>query len=421
MRAIWPEIAIALLVMVAGAVTGYFMVAHNPDWFYALLDENLAGGRVPGASEAVLRQSLFGNAEQSGMAVFAAELFSNNAQVAIMAFALGFAFGIPSILLLIQNMAMMGALLWVFGSRGLMLEFAGWLSIHGTTELFAILLAGAAGLHIGRAIAFPGRLSHLQAASDAGKRAALVMMGVVLMLVVAGLLEGFGRQLVDNTPGRFATGGVMLTLWLSLFCICRTQAAMSAAVPGKRRARAGRPDRAQPRAYARDCNARRRGAAHSGRLGGIACRGADARYSHHRRHRHHHRHRHGDGAKPVLPARSGGRAGDAIPADHWYRSGLPAAQRVFSVFRTGRARRHLGQAFGGYSRRLARWRAADRRSRHRPQSAARYRAVSADDVHGGPFDYGTGRRHHALARLFVGGGLSVFSAVQPATGCAAAT
>ena len=216
-RAIWPEIAIALLVMVAGAVTGYFMVAHNPDWFYALLDENLAGGRVPGASEAMLRQSLFGNAEQSGMAVFAAELFSNNAQVAIMAFALGFAFGIPSILLLIQNMAMMGALLWVFGSRGLMFDFAGWLSIHGTTELFAILLAGAAGLHIGRAIAFPGRLSHLQAASDAGKRAALVMMGVVLMLVVAGLLEGFGRQLVDNTPGRFATGGVMLTLWLAYF------------------------------------------------------------------------------------------------------------------------------------------------------------------------------------------------------------
>ena len=96
--------------------------------------------------------------------MFAAYLFSNNTGVAIMAFALGFAFGIPTLLLLVYNMALLGAMLWVFVDAGLGWEFAAWLSVHGTTELGAILLAGAAGLHVGPAMAFPGSRSIMAAA-----------------------------------------------------------------------------------------------------------------------------------------------------------------------------------------------------------------------------------------------------------------
>lgn len=216
-RAIQLDIWIALLVMIAGAAIGYILVAGDSDWFYALVPGNFADVRVPGASEEALRGTLFGGQNEDGLGVFAAFLFSNNAQVAILAFALGFAFAIPSILLLIHNMALLGAMLWVFAQRGLTVEFAGWLSIHGTTELFAILLAGAAGIHVGRSIAFPGARSHLRAASDAGKRAALVMVGVIVMLICAGLLEGYARQLIDNSAGRFAVGGGMLLLWLIYF------------------------------------------------------------------------------------------------------------------------------------------------------------------------------------------------------------
>ncbi|VWX60412.1 stage II sporulation protein M [Sphingorhabdus sp. 109] len=216
-RAIQPDIWIALLVMIAGAVIGYILVAGNSDWFYALVPGNFADARVPGASEQALRETLFGAHDGDGLAVFAAFLFSNNAQVALLAFALGFAFAIPSILLLIHNMALLGAMLWVFAQRGLTIDFIGWLSIHGTTELFAILLAGAAGIHVGRSIAFPGAKSHLNAASDAGKRAALVMVGVILMLICAGLLEGYARQLINNSIGRFAVGGGMLFFWLLYF------------------------------------------------------------------------------------------------------------------------------------------------------------------------------------------------------------
>ncbi|WP_417612269.1 stage II sporulation protein M [Parasphingorhabdus sp.] len=216
-RAIQFDIWIALFVMIAGAAIGYILVAGDSDWFYALVPGNFSDVRVPGASEEALRSTLFGGQQEDGLGVFAAFLFSNNAQVAILAFALGFAFAIPSILLLIHNMALLGAMLWVFAQRGLTVDFVAWLSIHGTTELFAILLAGAAGVHVGRSIAFPGARSHLKAGSDAGKRAALVMAGVIIMLICAGLLEGFARQLIDNTAGRFGVGGAMLLMWLSYF------------------------------------------------------------------------------------------------------------------------------------------------------------------------------------------------------------
>ncbi|VAV96680.1 FIG00791727: hypothetical protein [hydrothermal vent metagenome] len=211
------EIWISLLVMIAGTAIGYVLVAGDSDWYYALVPGNFSDVRVPGASEEALRETLFGTKDQDGLGVFAAFLFSNNAQVSILAFALGFAFAIPSILLLIHNMALLGAMVWVFAQRGLTVDFIGWLSIHGTTEIFAILLSGAAGIHVGRSIAFPGNRSHLAAASEAGKRAALVMVGVIIMLICAGLLEGFARQLINNTGARYGVGGTMLVFWLSYF------------------------------------------------------------------------------------------------------------------------------------------------------------------------------------------------------------
>jgi uncharacterized membrane protein SpoIIM required for sporulation len=223
-RGIGFDVAIALTVMVAGVIVGWLLVSHDPQWYFALMSRDMAGARVPGASAEALRATLFDGKDQNGMSVFAAQLFSNNAQVSILSFALGFALGIPSLLLLVHNLALLGAMGWLYHGKGLLLDFAGWICVHGTTELFAILLSGAAGLHIGRAIAFPGNRPVLTAVAEAGRRAAVVMTGVVLMLVVAALLEGFARQLVDQTPGRFAIGGFMLLLWCSYFFAFRGNA-----------------------------------------------------------------------------------------------------------------------------------------------------------------------------------------------------
>ena len=219
-RALWLDICIALFVMVAGAVVGWLLVARDEEWYYALVG-GMAGGRVPGASREELMETLAPTADAQGLSIFAASLFSNNAKVCILAFALGFAFGVPTLLLLVHNMALLGAMLWLFHSVGLTGEFAAWLSIHGTTELFAILLSGAAGLHIGRAMVFPGTRTVMASATAAGRRSAQVMAGCVIMLVVAGLLEGYARQLVSTMEARATVGGVMLVFWLAYFILVR--------------------------------------------------------------------------------------------------------------------------------------------------------------------------------------------------------
>jgi len=223
-REIWLDICIALAVMVAGTIVGWLLVARDTDWYYALVPTQFSDTRVPGATREALQATLSGVDHTGGLSIFSASLFSNNAGVAILAFALGFAFGIPSLMLLVHNTAVLGAMLWLFAQSGLLLEFSAWLSVHGTTELFAILLAGAAGLHIGRSMAFPGDRTIMAAAAQSGRRAAIVMLGVVLMMVVAAFLESFARQLVVATPARLAIGGGMLALWLSYFFLLRRPA-----------------------------------------------------------------------------------------------------------------------------------------------------------------------------------------------------
>ena len=220
-RDIWLDICIAFAVMVAGALAGWLLVARDPDWFYSLVPGELAGGRGPGADPSALRETIGTQDHGEGLAVFATYLFSNNTGACILAFALGFCFGVPTVLLLVYNLAILGALLWVFADAGMGWDFAAWISVHGTTELGAIMLSGAAGLHIGRNMAFPGDRSVLAAASAAGRRAAQVMAGCVIMLIVAGLLEGFVRQLVGDTGARFAIGGTMLALWIAYFSLAR--------------------------------------------------------------------------------------------------------------------------------------------------------------------------------------------------------
>ncbi|MDN3646479.1 stage II sporulation protein M [Pontixanthobacter aestiaquae] len=217
-REIWLDICVALFVMVMGTIAGWLLVARDVEWYYSLVPTQFTDSRVPGASREVLMESLKVEESASGMSAFAAQLFTNNAGVSILAFALGFAFGIPSLLLLIYNMAVLGAMLWLFSSQDLTWEFAAWLSVHGTTELFAILLAGAAGMHIGRKMAFPGHKSILAAAAEGGRRGAQVMVGVVLMLVFAALLEAFPRQLAGQ-EARAIIGIFMLLFWLAYFFV----------------------------------------------------------------------------------------------------------------------------------------------------------------------------------------------------------
>jgi uncharacterized membrane protein SpoIIM required for sporulation len=216
---VWRETIVAALMIAIGALVTYLLVRSDPSWFYAIVPDDFANGRDPGASVQTLRDTLYGGGDSNALGFFATFLFTHNASVAIQCFAFGFAFGVPTILELLQNGCMLGAFLAVFVPKGLGLQFASWLAIHGTTELFAIALAGAGGIRIGLAVAFPGRRSRFASAIAAGRTSAIVMLGVVIMLAVAGVLEGVGRQIITSDTIRIAIGGGALLGWLVYFYV----------------------------------------------------------------------------------------------------------------------------------------------------------------------------------------------------------
>ena len=208
-----PDIAVAFAVMLLAAVAAYILVSQDPDWFYSMVPSDLAGGRDPTASAEHLRSTLFGGEFSNELSVFAVSLFTHNAGVSLLAFAVGFAFGLPSLLLMAYNGCTIGAFVAVFAAHGLGVELAGWLLIHGVTEILAIAIAGGAGLHIGRAMIFPGSRTRLESAAIAGRHAAQAMGGVIVMLLLAGVLEGVGRQTINETSVRFAVAGATALLW----------------------------------------------------------------------------------------------------------------------------------------------------------------------------------------------------------------
>jgi uncharacterized membrane protein SpoIIM required for sporulation len=222
---LWRETLVSAFILFAGAVAGYFLVAADPSWYGAIIGADMGQGRDTASSAEQLRDIIYANDDTSrngsSLSIFATFLFTHNTQVSIWCFALGFAFGVPTAFLIVSNGCTVGALLYVYAAKGLGWNLIGWLMIHGTTELFAIILAGAAGFRIGMATAFPGDMGRVAAAAKAGRSAATVMIGVMVMLFFAGVLEGFGRQLITNDAARYGIGMFMLLLWLAYFYLPR--------------------------------------------------------------------------------------------------------------------------------------------------------------------------------------------------------
>jgi len=213
-QALWRETAVSAALMALGTVGAFVLVSRDPDWFYGFVPQALAGGRDPAATTKFLRDTLYMPADaHQALSTLAAFLFTHNSQISLFAFALGFALCLPTAGLMVFNGATLGAFLALFASRGLAIQATGWLMIHGVTELSAVTLAGAAGFSIGWAVAFPGERSRVDAAADAGRRGATVMAGVVVMLFVAGLLEGFARQLIRDDIVRLSIAAASAVFW----------------------------------------------------------------------------------------------------------------------------------------------------------------------------------------------------------------
>ena len=199
-----------------GVVLAWASVSASPEWFYAFVEPALAAGRDPWAAREALEKALYGGGDfGTALSVFAGFLFTHNAQVGILAFSVGIAGGVPAAILLFWNGLTLGAFLAVYSGKGLLLPFLGWLLPHGVPEISAMILCGAAGLDLGRALLFPGRLSRGASLKRAGRNGAVTAAGAFLLFAWAGFMEGVFRQLVRSDALR--AGAVLLDLAVLAF------------------------------------------------------------------------------------------------------------------------------------------------------------------------------------------------------------
>lgn len=224
--ALRPHLALAFVALLIGAISGFVLVNGHEGWFTDLVPADLAGGRGPASTAAELvADEIAAPVPRNVFDAIANVLFSHNTLVALLTFGLGMLAGIPSLLLTVYQGSMLGAFFALHYHRGLTVAFAGWIGIHGVTEILAFLLFAAAGLRLGEILVFPRALSRADAFAVHGPQAAKVAAGAVVMLAVAAVLEGYFRAAIQATDARLGIALLSLAAWTAYFAFSGRRAA----------------------------------------------------------------------------------------------------------------------------------------------------------------------------------------------------
>ena len=185
-RETWPYTLASFLMFLLPALVAFVIAYRDPAAGAAL---------VPGA-EGVVQDIRAGREwwktiNEDGRAASASLIMTNNIRVAIVAFAGGMLLGLLTLYVLVQNGMLLGVVAGAAQAYGFAGNLWGFVAAHGVIELSVIFIAGGAGLQLGWSILRPGLLTRRAALVVAARRAMYLLLGCALLLVVAGLIEGF--------------------------------------------------------------------------------------------------------------------------------------------------------------------------------------------------------------------------------------
>ncbi|MEO6330654.1 MAG: stage II sporulation protein M, partial [Ginsengibacter sp.] len=187
----------------------FFLVFCAMGALSARYDENfirliLGNNYVNMTNENIEKGDPFGVYRQGGELGMFLGLAFNNIRVAFAAYVLGFFLSVGTIILLFRNGLMLGSFEYYFFSKGLGFKSITVIFIHGTLEIWSIIIAGAAGLILGNSILFPGTFSRAESILRGGKDGLKIVVGLIPVFLVAAFFEGFITR-YTNMP-----------LWISL-------------------------------------------------------------------------------------------------------------------------------------------------------------------------------------------------------------
>jgi len=181
------ELNISLIFFVFAMLLGILSSIHENDFAQLILgdryvkmtEENIAKGQPMAVYDSGNNVDMF----------FA--ITWNNIKVAFLTYVLGAFFAIGSLLVLLYNGIMVGTFQYFFIERELFQESFLTIWMHGAFEISAIVIAGGAGLTLGRGLLFPGNLPRLQSFQISARRSIQIMLGLIPVFIAAGFIEGF--------------------------------------------------------------------------------------------------------------------------------------------------------------------------------------------------------------------------------------
>ena len=211
------SIVFCAVVTILSAFVAYGSVAADPANARALLP----GMQLPRVTKA-LHDSNFGFDRADSPAV-ASMVITNNVRVAAIAFAGGMTGGLLTGWIILTNGLMVGALAALYAHAGFGPDFWATIAPHGVIELTAIQIAGGAGLVLAGGYLRPGRARRVDALTLAARRAGTLVLGVALLLCVAGTIEGFISPQRLSIPVRAAVGAITAIALLAYLLGAGTQ------------------------------------------------------------------------------------------------------------------------------------------------------------------------------------------------------
>ncbi|MFT6337273.1 MAG: putative membrane protein SpoIIM required for sporulation [Saprospiraceae bacterium] len=181
----------SFLIFSVAVIIGVVSSANNPDFLAVVVGEDY----VEMTNENINKgdpMAVYKDSEQSDM-FFAITI--NNIRVSFLCFILGIFGSLGTIIVLFSNGIMLGSFQYFFYAKGLFVESFLTIWIHGTIEISAIIIAGAAGIVLGNGLLFPKTYSRVTSLQISAKRAVRIIIGAAPLFVIAGFLESFVTRL----------------------------------------------------------------------------------------------------------------------------------------------------------------------------------------------------------------------------------
>lgn len=138
----------------------------------------------------------------------------NNLFVGLKSFFYGIFAGVGTLWVLIQNSIMLGSFQYFFYEQGVFWESVRGIWIHGSMEIFAMVIESAAGLILGASMLFPKTYSRLNSFKLGFKNGLKIVLGTMPFTVFAGILEGFVTRYSKAMPNWLNVLIILGTLFL---------------------------------------------------------------------------------------------------------------------------------------------------------------------------------------------------------------